>query len=90
MTQKVNPVTGELMTFMPGNSEFIWTRKTGNSTLDNEDIVNNRSTHWNLKGVSNKLGAKARAMGEKLGNINSRGRNKDLYRTRAKEDCFDF
>ena len=76
---------------MPHSGDYIHTSNTGDSTQDQEDVLNIDKPNWNILTLGlNKANPIAKAMGVKSFDRNDRGRIKALYRKRQRYDYFEL
>lgn len=89
MTQAICPRCQRAVSFQQGTTDFVHTCDSGNSVLDNEDIVDIRKPNWNMQGASNGANAKSRIRGIDIKNRTIRGNNASTTYTRQHQEFIE-
>ena len=90
MAQFINPNTNEVVTAQEFSGDIVFERKTGNPTLDNEDVVNITDNNWKYLGIENAASPKEAIRGHKVNKYNGRGNNVKTHYSRQAYDYFEL
>jgi len=82
MVQKICPRCKRVITTDIFAGDYVHDCDSGDSTIDNEDIVRIDVANWNLQGVANAASTKARIKGANIDSRTSRGNRVATHRTR--------
>lgn len=90
MTISQCPICSQYLTIQPGITDFVHICRSGNETLDEEDIIKLDDKHWNLLGLANKASLSAQIKGIKAYEYTDRKNKLALYKQRQREVYIDL
>jgi len=91
MTLKECPRCRRVFPYMEGSVDFVHQCDSGNTTLDQEDILDlDNNVQWNFNGVVNRASVKARIRGQDVEDHTDRGVRKSTHRQQQHDEFVEL